>query len=62
MKIEIVMTVWDNDRFKSRDRIEANSFHEVKEQVILVLEDTEKKFQFESKHLKRIMEDDDIPF
>jgi len=62
MKIEIVMTVWDNDRFKSRDRIEANSFHEVKEQILFCIEDAEKKAKAETEHLKRIICNDDIPF
>lgn len=59
MKIEVVITVWDDGVFRLRDRIEANSFESLDEQYEFhrkSIEDTLSKPKYP------FMEDDDIPF
>jgi hypothetical protein len=59
MKIELVMTIWEDGLFKLRDRIEADSFDSLEAQLriaIGIAKDnlTKPKYPF--------MDDDDIPF
>lgn len=61
MKIEVVITIWDEGVFKSRDRIEASSFGELEPQIRHILEDREDMVANKNYPLPA-EEDDDIPF
>lgn len=59
MKLEVVITVWDDGVFRLRDRIEALDSDDLKTQFALKMMEIEERLS----HPKYgFMEDDDIPF
>jgi CII-binding regulator of phage lambda lysogenization HflD len=56
MKIELVITVWENGLFRLRDRIEADDTDSLKTQFALSVMNIEEKLS------KPKYVDDDIPF
>lgn len=62
MKIEVVITVWEDGLFRLRDRIEADNFKELKESILNDINNAQDRYT-EIEHKKHIIaEDDDIPF
>lgn len=57
MKIELVMTIWEDGLFRLRDRIEADSFDSLEEQFEIALQTA-----YERLEPKDEIIDDDIPF
>lgn len=62
MKFEVIISVWDDGLFKLRERIESNDLDDLCLKFIDVTNLIEEKLAAEEERLKRIMEDDDIPF
>jgi len=60
MKFEVVVTVWKDGLFKSRDRIESDDITLLNSQVEYVIEGIKNKLEAEEKNKPII--DDDIPF
>jgi len=59
IRIEVVIVIWEAGLFKSRDRIEANSFEELDTQLDVSLKAAEDRL---TKTSYPFLEDDDIPF
>lgn len=63
MKLELVLTRWEDGLFKSRDRIEADSISSLEGQIETMMDDMRKKIVQEENIRYKILEtDDDIPF
>ncbi len=62
MKIEVVITVWDDGLFKLRDSISATDFFDASEAATHKLAEMQARIELEEEHKHKIMEDDDIPF
>lgn len=58
MRIELVMTIWEDGLFRMRDRIETDSFISLEAQLEVAIDNAKKKL---AKRYE-IAEDDDIPF
>ena len=59
MKIELVVTIWEDGQFRLRDRIEADDFDSLKTQFALAMMTAEERL---SQPKYPFAEDDDIPF
>jgi len=59
LKIELVMTVWEDGLFRLRDRIEANDFDSLESQFEIAINSAKEKLL---KPKYPFIEDDDIPF
>lgn len=62
MKIELVMTIWEDGLFRLRDRIEVNSFDDLKVQFSSAFITAKEKLAEMDRKKYAIAEDDDIPF
>jgi ArsR family metal-binding transcriptional regulator len=62
MKYEVIITLWSNGMFRSRDRIESDDADSVLEQVEVVMNNMKEKELQEVARIQQIMDDDDIPF
>jgi len=62
MKLELVLTRWEDGLFKSRDRIEVDSFSDLIEQFEFTIINMKDKIIEEQESKYKIAEDDDIPF
>ena len=62
MKIEVVITVWDDDLFKMRDRIESNDIDDLLEQFDVAIDNIQNKLNEQDAKKYTIGDDDDIPF
>jgi len=62
MKIEIVITVWEDGLFKLRDRVEANDTDLMEEQIEIVINSIKEKLAELNRKKYSVGEDDDIPF
>lgn len=62
MKIEAVITVWDDGIFKMRDRIEADSIESLEAQLEFTIDNMKQKLEKIEKKKYAIADDDDIPF
>lgn len=60
MKLELVLTVWKDGLFKSRDRIEADNTDGLMEQLQIVLDNMTDDTHLGHSH--EVVDDDDIPF
>lgn len=62
MKIELVMTIWEDGLFKLRDRIEAFDTHSIREEFELMMDKAEEKLAEIDRKKYAVADDDDIPF
>jgi hypothetical protein len=62
IKLEIVVSVWDDGLFKHRVRRECSSDN-LEEKIEIVVSETQEKIKMiQEEHNKRYIVDDDIPF
>lgn len=62
MRIEVVISIWDDDLFVLRDIIREDNTHTIREQFEVAMDMIEKKLDDITERRRKIMEDDDIPF
>jgi len=66
MKYELVLIVWEDGAFKSKDRAEGNSIDFIKDQFDFIVnqinERAVKEREMRAAFLRRMNEDEDIPF
>lgn len=62
MKIELVMTVWEDGLFRLRDKIEALDFDSLEKQLEIAIGMAKTNLAEQDRKKYEIAEDDDIPF
>lgn len=62
MRIEVVITVWENGEFKSRDMISGDNTHGIREEFDVAIDTIERRISERTERARQIAEDDDIPF
>ena len=62
IRLELVITRWEDGLFKSIDRITADSIDSLEEQFERVIDEIRTKTSKEAEDKYKIAEDDDIPF
>lgn len=62
MRLEVVITYWEDGLFKSRDRIESNTPEKMREQFNVIMDIMEHRIIEYHGRKYAIADDDDIPF
>jgi len=62
LKIEAVITVWEDGLFRMRDKTEADNMNSLKEKLEVVMNNIVEKLAELDRKKHAIGEDDDIPF
>lgn len=62
IKFELIITVWEDNQFVMRNRIEADDSNYIREQFEATMDSVEKKLEERDTKKHALEEDDDIPF